>query len=147
MEESKNKTYEAGDVLGLTELLGKSEAELGLGKEYINDSLPSRTVEFTGQLFGAKANGSINMRSETSGGECKVHSLYIFSHELGYDDCKEKLIEKYGSFEYENEEPYVESLGGCVTTCVFKSNGKRIKLESASERDYIYISIDEISGE
>ena len=144
MEESKYKVYEAGDVLGLAELLGKSKAELGLGKEYINDSLPSRSVEFTGKLFGAKANGSINMRSETSGGECKVYTLYIFSHELGYDDCKEKLTEKYGEYEYENEEPCVESLGGCVISCVFKSDGKRIKLETASERDYIYVYIDNI---
>ena len=145
--ESPYKVYETEDVLALSDWLGKSEAELGLEKEYINDSNTLHSVAFNGKLFGAPADGSVNFRSSSDDGKNVASTLYIFSYDLGYDDCKEKLIEKYGEFEYENEEPYVESLGGCVTTCVFKADGKRIKLESASERNYIYVSIDEMSGE
>ncbi len=66
---------------------------------------------------------------------------YVKSAELSYDDCKNELTSLFGEPTFENEEPYVASLGGCVMTCEFENGEFIIKLETASERDFIYLLI------
>lgn len=66
---------------------------------------------------------------------------YVESAELSYDDCREELTSLFGEPTFENEEPYVASLGGCVMTCEFENGEFIIKLETASERDFIYLLI------
>ena len=144
-EDMENRIYGAGDVLSLYGWLGKSEEELGIDNEYIIAVTLCHEVEFEGTLFGQEANGSVIFRPVGADKVQTAETVYIYSHALGYDDCREKLTELYGEPEYENEEPYVESLGGCVITCCFRNGSNKIKLETASERDYIDVILK--SGE
>ena len=131
-----SKIYRIDNVLDLAKWLGKTEGELPVGEEYINRDGNLTRISVDGSLFGVSAEATVFPDAERP-----VQSVYINTRDMLYEECRDKLTELYGAPEYEWEEPFVRVKGGAVRRAVYKSDGYKITLASASERDYIEIDL------
>ena len=143
-ENADAAVYHTDNLIAVTDWLGKTTKEAGIDDSYIQEDKGDISIELEGLLFGEVAHGSAHFLYSYSGDEVrKIDTVYLYSHALTYDACKEQLTALYGEAEYESENPYVESLGGAVTTCRFVTDNYQILLSVASEHDYISLTVSE----
>lgn len=131
--------YETENALELANTLGKTPEQAGIDDKYVNKNPPFHSIAFFAKLFGKNAHGTIEFSPVDTSAHI-IDTVYVNTKELSYEECREKLIEIYGEPDFENEEPYVESLGGAVTTCEFKTEKYTATLKSASEESFIHIT-------
>ena len=68
-------------------------------------------------------------------------SIWLHIKKVGYDESKKQLTERFGSPTDEGENPYVEIDGGAVRWAIYQHKEIEIRLSSASERDFVEISV------
>lgn len=147
VENTQNQTdgettmYSFENVLDSAKLLGKSVSESGIEEEYFKNGLLFE-LKFDGRLFGKDAaNCSIVYHQNDDNGEYFADTVYIYSYELGFDEAAEKLTEAYGEPTGTGEEPFARAKGGAVTWADFENDNYKIQLSSASEKDYIELTV------
>lgn len=142
-DKSKYGIYQSNNVLKFADLIGKTAAETGIDEKFIQSSLGYLKIVFDGKLFDYDAYGSVYFSYTTDDTVSHVHTVYIHSKDIEYDECRTKLAEVYGNVRDENEEPFVEVNGGAVTRCFFDGEGFEVMLSKASEQDYVAVTINE----
>ena len=132
--------YSFENVLDSAKLLGKSVSESGIEDKYFKNGLLFE-LKFDGKLFEKAAANCSVVYHQNDGGEYFADTVYIYSYELGFDDAAEKLTEAYGEPTAAGEEPFARANGGAVTWADFENENYKNKLSSASEKDYIELTI------
>ncbi len=135
------------DILECIEMLGKTAQEIGIPREVINIESKSYIRTYVdGNIFGTKDYGILHfedMGTDKDGYLAK--SIWIHIKNAGYDECKRRLSEKFGSPVDEGENPFVEVDGGAVTWAFYQFEDIEIRLSSASQRNYVEINIEKIT--
>ena len=137
-EEAKVYTFE--NVLDCAEFLGRDMNSLGVDEKYFSESVYEK-LDFTGNFFGVKADGTMFFSDEGENGEKVPTTAYISLRSLDYDTAVENLKTIYGEPTNSGEEPFARANGGAVLWTDFESEKYNIKLSSASERDYIELDV------
>lgn len=136
------------NILDFMKLVGKGLSENEILAEHSESITATQELEISGDLFGAPADGTIYFRDYPEDEKELIASniyLSFYEGDLFYDDCRAELIAVYGLPSLETMDPYVKSIGGCVSHCIFESGEYQIELEKASEHNYCYIDISLIS--
>lgn len=139
--EGDDRVYKTDNALEFTKWLHQNPTEIGIEERYIQSDGVVFRVSFNGNLFGKPAHGTVLF--EEDGGEIikKARTIYIYSSELSYEECRDKLSRIYGKVKDEGEEPFAEGAGGSIMHCEFSGRGVNVKLTKASERDYLEVVI------
>ena len=125
------------NILALAGYVNKTPDLIGVNEAELNADF-SREIRYSGKLFGYDAHAQLMF---TTGTPQIASGAYIHCHEISFHECRDELIKIYGEPLFEDENPYVESLGGVVTTCRFETDELKINLSMASNYDYIDIDI------
>lgn len=132
--------YSFENVLDSAKLLGKSVSESGIEEKYLKNGLLFE-LKFDGKLFEKAAANCSVVYHQNDGGEYFADTIYIYSYELGFDEAAEELTKLYGEPTAEGEEPFARAKGGAVSWADFENGDYKIQLSSASEKDYIELTI------
>ena len=134
------------DILECVEMLGKTAAEIGIPSEVINDESKYYIKTYLdGNIFGTEDYGILHFDERGSAkSDYLAKSIWIHVKNVGYDECKIQLSNKFGDPIDEGDNPYVEVDGGAVTWTFYKFQDIEIRLSSASQRDYIEIDIEKL---
>ena len=134
------------DLLDCVEMLGKTAAEIGIPSEVINDESKYYIKTYLdGNIFGTEDYGILHFDERGSAkSDYLAKSIWIHVKNVGYDECKIQLSNKFGDPIDEGDNPYVEVDGGAVTWTFYKFQDIEIRLSSASQRDYIEIDIEKL---
>lgn len=75
-------------------------------------------------------------------GTLVVDRLDLYLYDMDFLSARDLLIEQFGEPTDEGEEPYAASNGGAVTYCWFDHPAGSLHLSSASEEEFLQITID-----
>ena len=131
---SSNDGVKVPDLLDCRLMVGKSAEENGIPENVIDKSLPHLAKTYAdGEIFGKEDYGIVYFSGENASA---VTSVWIHIKQTDFDECRELLSALYGEPYSVGEHPYVISNGGAVSWADFRDGGIRIRLSSASEREY-----------
>ncbi len=125
-------------------MIGKTPEEAKIPKSIISNDHFRKTYA-DGQIFGSTEYGIIYFDRGSEGNVGKISHVWIHVKNLSYDRCHEELVSLYGEPTDEGENPYVEADGGAVNWANYDTNGTRIRLSCASERDYVEMEFTPLS--
>ncbi len=136
------------DLLDSMEMLGKTASEIGIPKEIIKtESKSFITTYLDGYIFGTKDYGILNFENlNKKSDDYLAKSVWIHIKELNYEESNKQLRERFGEPVEDGQNPYVKSGEGAVEWSIYRSNDIEIRLFSASERDYVEMSITKINN-
>lgn len=135
------------DLLDCIDMLGKTATEIGIPIEVINTESKYFTKTYIdGNIFGTKDYGVLYFDVVSNGkDDYLAESMWIHIKNAGYNECKRQLSERFGNPISEGDNPYVEIDGGAVTWAYYQHPNVRIRLSSASKRDYVEIQIEKLT--
>lgn len=135
------------DLLDSIEMLGKTASEIGIPREIINtESKYFISTYLDGHIFGTEHYGILYFDNVTDNVDDYVaKSIWIHIKKVEYDESKRQLTERFGNPTDEGENPYVEIDGGAVRWAIYQHKEIEIRLSSASERDYVEITVRKLN--
>ncbi|MDI9470111.1 MAG: hypothetical protein QM296_07890 [Bacillota bacterium] len=132
------------DLLQGIDMLGKTAAESGIPKcaVSIERKYYPQTV-IIGNIFGVEGSATLYFSDVRDGADdCRAKRLWILTSNLNFDECKDRLSEKFGKPLAEGEIPYAVVNHGAVTWADFRFQDLCLRLSSASEDHFIRIEIE-----
>ncbi len=135
------------DILDCIDMLGKTAAEIGIPIGVINTESKYLTKTYIdGNVFGTKDYGVLYFDVVSNGkDDYLAESMWIHIKNISYNECKRQLSERFGNPISEGDNPYVEIDGGAVTWAYYQHPDVKIRLSSASKRDYVEIHIEKLT--
>ena len=135
------------DILDCIDMLGKTAAEIGIPIGVINTESKYFTKTYIdGNIFGTKDYGVLYFDVVSNGkDDYLAESMWIHIKNISYNECKRQLSERFGNPISEGDNPYVEIDGGAVTWAYYQHPDVKIRLSSASKRDYVEIHIEKLT--
>ncbi len=139
-----SEAFMVDDLLECIDMLGKTATEIGLPRETVRIEMKYHPrAEIIGNIFGAEGSATLHFYDvRDSEDDYVARRLWIFTQNLNFDECRERLSEKFGNPLAEGEIPYAVVNHGAVTWADYHFQDICLRLSSASEDNFIRIEIE-----